>query len=111
MAWSALRPMRALCSRRVADRAPSLPFFWSMAKRERSNLVTGMDPEAGGGEGGIRTPGTFRFNGFQDRRIRPLCHLSARAFSRGPSGNATARFGLQPPRRGRTIGGLKGDKA
>ena len=29
-----------------------------------------------GGEGGIRTPGTFQFNGFQDRRIRPLCHLS-----------------------------------
>jgi hypothetical protein len=29
-----------------------------------------------GGERGIRTPGNFRFNGFQDRRIRPLCHLS-----------------------------------
>ena len=28
------------------------------------------------GERGIRTPGTSRFNGFQDRRIRPLCHLS-----------------------------------
>jgi hypothetical protein len=28
------------------------------------------------GELGIRTPGTFRFNGFQDRRIRPLCQLS-----------------------------------
>jgi hypothetical protein len=26
--------------------------------------------------GGIRTPGTFRFNGFQDRRDRPLCHSS-----------------------------------
>ena len=32
-------------------------------------------PELGGG-GGIRTPGSFRFNGFQDRRIRPLCHPS-----------------------------------
>ncbi len=30
-----------------------------------------------GGERGIRTPGSFHFNGFQDRRIRPLCHLSA----------------------------------
>ena len=30
----------------------------------------------GSGERGIRTPGTSRFNGFQDRRIRPLCHLS-----------------------------------
>jgi hypothetical protein len=31
-----------------------------------------------GGERGIRTPGTFQYNGFQDRRIRPLCHLSGR---------------------------------
>jgi hypothetical protein len=30
-----------------------------------------------GGDGGIRTPGTSRYNGFQDRRIRPLCHISA----------------------------------
>ena len=29
-----------------------------------------------GGEGGIRTPGTSQYNGFQDRRNRPLCHLS-----------------------------------
>ena len=29
-----------------------------------------------GGRGGIRTPGTSRFNGFQDRRDRPLCHPS-----------------------------------
>ena len=29
------------------------------------------------GEGGIRTPGTLVTpNGFQDRRLRPLCHLS-----------------------------------
>jgi hypothetical protein len=28
------------------------------------------------GERGIRTPGTFRYNGFQDRRIKPLCHFS-----------------------------------
>ena len=28
------------------------------------------------GEIGIRTPGTSQFNGFQDRRNRPLCHLS-----------------------------------
>jgi GWxTD domain-containing protein len=30
-----------------------------------------------GGERGIRTPGAFTPNGFQDRRNRPLCHLSA----------------------------------
>ena len=30
-----------------------------------------------GGERGIRTPGTSQFNGFQDRRDRPLRHLSS----------------------------------
>ncbi len=30
-----------------------------------------------GGEGGIRTHGTFRLSGFQDRRNRPLYHLSS----------------------------------
>jgi DNA mismatch repair protein MutS2 len=34
------------------------------------------------GERGIRTPGTSQFNGFQDRRNRPLCHLSRRDKSR-----------------------------
>ena len=29
-----------------------------------------------GGEGGIRTHGTSRYNGFQDRLFRPLRHLS-----------------------------------
>ena len=29
-----------------------------------------------GGKRGIRTPGPSQVNGFQDRRIRPLCHLS-----------------------------------
>ena len=38
----------------------------AMSKRNASN----------GGERGIRTPGTFRLNSFQDYRIRPLCHLS-----------------------------------
>ena len=28
------------------------------------------------GETGIRTPDTSQYNGFQDRRNRPLCHLS-----------------------------------
>ncbi len=34
-------------------------------------------PRILGGEGGIRTPEPLRANGFQDRRIQPLCHLSA----------------------------------
>ena len=33
-----------------------------------------------GGETGIRTLGRLPFNGFQDRRIRPLCHLSVTDF-------------------------------
>ena len=33
-----------------------------------------------GGERGIRTPGTLQYNGFQDRRDRPLCHLSLNVF-------------------------------
>ena len=36
--------------------------------------------EITGGEGGIRTPGSFRPNGFQDRRDRPLCHLSVKRY-------------------------------
>ena len=31
------------------------------------------------GERGIRTPGPVKINGFQDRRIRPLCHLSSKS--------------------------------
>lgn len=30
-----------------------------------------------GGKRGIRTPGPSQVIGFQDRRIRPLCHLSS----------------------------------
>ncbi len=33
-----------------------------------------------GGERGIRTPGPLQVNGFQDRRNRPLCHLSVDKF-------------------------------
>ena len=34
-----------------------------------------------GGERGIRTPGPVTVNGFQDRRIRPLCQLSSICYS------------------------------
>ena len=34
------------------------------------------------GEGGIRTPGGLHLNGFQDRRNRPLCHLSGVGFGK-----------------------------
>ena len=45
---------------------------WKKACRERPV------GKGHGGGGGIRTPGTSRFNGFQDRRNRPLCHPSGR---------------------------------
>ncbi len=41
-------------------------------------------PLSFGGEGGIRTPGPLPVNGFQDRRFRPLSHLSLRAEEHSP---------------------------
>ena len=41
-----------------------------------TNLRAGYEKYLFSGERGIRTPGTSQFNGFQDRRNRPLCHLS-----------------------------------
>ena len=45
------------------------------------------------GEIGIRTPGTSQFNGFQDRRNRPLCHLS-RTFLQSFSLNCGAKVAI-----------------
>jgi hypothetical protein len=42
-------------------------------KKPSHRFVQGL---FGSGERGIRTPGGVTLNGFQDRRIRPLCHLS-----------------------------------
>ncbi len=42
---------------------------------DRLNFVN-FSHNQNGGECGIRTHGTLRPNGFQDRRIRPLCQLS-----------------------------------
>ena len=54
----------------VVSSVLGLAFMWlCLEKKPTSNNS--------GGERGIRTPGTFRLNGFQDHRIRPLCHLSA----------------------------------
>ena len=46
-------------------------FSWGTKKPEDFHL-----PVHFCGEGGIRTPGSSQINGFQDRRNRPLCHLS-----------------------------------
>jgi hypothetical protein len=41
-----------------------------------------LEEEKSGGEGGIRTPGRgfSPYNGLANRRIQPLCHLSAVCF-------------------------------
>ena len=41
-----------------------------------------VDFKGSGGEGGIRTPGRSfgPYNGLANRRIQPLCHLSAARF-------------------------------
>ncbi len=51
---------------------------WYFADTQQNTKTTFPETQAGCGERGIRTPGTSRFNGFQDRRNRPLCHLSGR---------------------------------
>ena len=47
------------------------------------------------GGGGIRTPGTLRYVGFQDRCIQPLCHPSGRLDAFGQC-DAKLRRGLRP---------------
>ena len=42
----------------------------------KKKSVNRFDLHSISGERGIRTPGTSQYNGFQDRRNRPLCHLS-----------------------------------
>lgn len=50
---------------------------WVVLERKNPcNLLSSQGFFSIGGEGGIRTHGTARFNGFQDRRFRPLSHLS-----------------------------------
>lgn len=46
------------------------------------------------GERGIRTPGTSQYNGFQDRRDRPLCHLSSASLMRTFPLKALQRYAL-----------------
>ena len=49
--------------------------FGSFVDRSYENRVSNLETRRIG-EGGIRTPGTFRYSGFQDRRLQPLGHLS-----------------------------------
>ena len=60
--YSKILPLQAL-----------IPFALAISP-DRGTLAWGN-----GGEGGIRTPGPSRVNGFQDRRLKPLGHLSGYA--------------------------------
>ena len=53
-------------------RWPELTLPWTQSKMRKHPF----DICAFSGERGIRTPGGVTLNGFQDRRNRPLCHLS-----------------------------------
>ena len=53
------------------------PFFFSHKQKSPSSSGKGFFAlKKKNGEGEIRTHGPLRVNGFQDRRFRPLSHLS-----------------------------------
>jgi hypothetical protein len=58
-----------------ASEAAPLPASNTLQKRSNPHWAWALFFISG--ERGIRTPGGVTLNGFQDRRIRPLCHLSA----------------------------------
>ena len=51
-------------------------FFVFLLKRKMLHFLRSEAFNILGGGRGIRTPGPVTVNGFQDRRIRPLCHSS-----------------------------------
>jgi hypothetical protein len=62
--------------------APKKPPFAAISKIRATEVIMQCIADSHiCGERGIRTPGTSRFNGFQDRRNRPLCHLSGRLYA------------------------------
>ena len=68
---------------------PKVPVLPSEALAETSVALLNS-----GGEGGIRTLGARRLNGFRDRPIQPLSHLSARK----PAVEGITWTGLEQPR-------------
>ena len=73
--FAALMPDRSRRSGRTVGFEPSPPHTTNS-----KGPIQG--PFEFGGEGGIRTHGRSPFNGFQDRRFRPLSHLSGRVCCR-----------------------------
>ena len=53
--------------------APLYKDFENHSDIKKASISKGFQD---GGERGIRTPGPVTVNGFQDRRFRPLSHLS-----------------------------------
>ena len=71
--FALLRTALRLC---FGGRHPSLcALLVNRSETIRSSSPSGRRAKDGG-EGGIRTPGALRLSGFQDRRVKPLCHLS-----------------------------------
>ncbi len=60
----------------------------------RTSPTDGKGALTGGGRG-IRTPGARRLNGFQDRRIRPLCHPSGHESTSVPWSVRAAMTGMR----------------
>ncbi len=85
-AWSANHPARADALAGAGGRG------YPRQGGKRAESISAVGNNAGGG-GGIRTHGARRPSGFQDRRIRPLCHPSAVASLRGTA----SRSADQPP--------------
>jgi hypothetical protein len=56
----------------LLPQSPPVQRVDEVVKSRGSHLLEMID----GGEGGIRTPGPVTVNGFQDRRFKPLSHLS-----------------------------------
>ena len=74
---------KGLFSEKSESRRGSIPIGYALRRvTMRMDTETGckslcdLHPAICCGEGGIRTPGPVKVNGFQDRRDRPLCHLS-----------------------------------
>ena len=82
---TALEPLSGGVPTRPGGGKPRRPRSLALVARAKTNDMESWKitqvPEKTVGEGGIRTLGSSRINGFQDRRLRPLSHLSGRCAS------------------------------
>ena len=82
---TALEPLSGGVPTRPGGEKPRRPRSLALVARAKTNDMESWKItqvlEKTVGEGGIRTLGSSRINGFQDRRLRPLSHLSGRCAS------------------------------